>query len=62
MAILSLPPAKRLLRLSQVLERFPVSKSQWYKGIRAGMYPKPLKLGKMSFWYEDDINALIEGQ
>jgi predicted DNA-binding transcriptional regulator AlpA len=30
--------AETLLRLPQVLERFPVSRSEWYAGIKEGRY------------------------
>jgi prophage regulatory protein len=47
------------LRLPQVLKRFPVSKSTWWKGIREGKYPKPVKLSeRTSAWRESDIDAL----
>jgi prophage regulatory protein len=51
----------RFLRLPQVLERFPVSKSTWWSGIRAGRFPKPIKLGeRTSAWLESDIDALCK--
>lgn len=51
----------RLLRLPDVLNRFPVSASKWYQGMKLGLYPKPLKLGhRTAAWRESDINALIE--
>jgi predicted DNA-binding transcriptional regulator AlpA len=47
------------LRLPQVLKRYPVSKSTWWKGIREGKYPKPVKLSeRTSAWRESDIDAL----
>jgi prophage regulatory protein len=53
------PPA--LLRLPQVLAVVPVSKSSWYAGIKAGRYPRPVKLGlRISAWREEEIIALIE--
>ena len=38
------PPSK-FLRLPQVLEVFPVSKSSWWAGVKSGKYPKSVKLG-----------------
>ncbi len=50
-----------LLRLPQVLKRFPVSRSCWWDGVKKGRYPKPIKLGpRTSAWRESDINDLIE--
>jgi predicted DNA-binding transcriptional regulator AlpA len=51
----------RLLRLSQILERIPVSKSAWWAGVRSGRYPKPRKLSpRVTVWRESDINAIID--
>jgi prophage regulatory protein len=53
--------ADRLLRLPQVLEVFPVGKSSWYAGIKAGRYPVGLKLGPhTTAWRMSDITRLIE--
>lgn len=55
------PQPSIFLRLPQVLEIFPVSKSAWYAGIKAGIYPKPNKLGqRSSAWSSESIRALIE--
>ena len=52
---------KNLLRLPQVLKRYPVSKSTWWKGIREGKYPKPVKLSRRtSAWREADIDLLCD--
>lgn len=49
------------LRLPQVLEIIPVSKSTWWSGIREGKYPKPIKLSeRTSAWLQADIDALCE--
>ena len=55
---------KRFLRLPEVLERIPVSKSTWWAGIRQGRFPKPVKLSmRTSAWRETDIDALCnQGQ
>ena len=51
----------RLLRIHQVLERIPVSKTTWYDGIRKGRYPAPVRLTpRTSAWLESDIDGLIE--
>jgi len=39
----------QLLRLPQVLERFPVCKSKWWAGVKLGDYPQPTLLGKSVF-------------
>lgn len=52
---------RQLLRLPQVLDLFPVSRSTWYAGVTAGKYPKPIKLGPRTVaWRAGDIFKLIE--
>lgn len=49
------------LRVSQVLELIPVSKSTWWAGVKSGRFPKPVKLGpSISVWKSEDIAAYIE--
>lgn len=51
----------RYLRLPQVLERIPVSRSTWLAGIQKGIFPKPVKLTpRTSMWKESDIEILFE--
>lgn len=52
---------KQLLRLPQVLERFPVSKSKWWSGCKQGIYPQPVRHGpRCTMWRDSDIDQLIE--
>ena len=49
-------PYVGFMRLPQVLEVIPVSKSSWW----GGKYPKKIKLGeKTSVWRAEDIKALL---
>ena len=52
------------LRLPSILAPrgpIPVSKSTWWAGVKAGRYPKPVKLGpQITAWRVEDIRALIE--
>lgn len=51
-----------LLRLPQVLELIPVSRSSFWAGVKSGRYPQPVKLGPATTcWRAADILALIEG-
>jgi len=51
-----------LLRLPQVLQLIPISRSTWWAGVRSGRYPQPMKLGeRATAWRADDIRALVEG-
>jgi prophage regulatory protein len=66
-------PATGYLRLSQIVGKpgtdyspaipaiYPVSKSTWWVGVKAGRYPQPVKLGeRITAWRVEDIRALIE--
>ena len=49
------------LRLPQVLEIIPISKSSWWKGVKEGKYPKPVKLSeRTSAWRQSDIDTLCD--
>ena len=52
--------SNQLLRLPEVLKRFPVSRTSWYDGIDLGLYPAPLRLGKRTVaWTASDIESVI---
>lgn len=61
-------PSEGYVRLAQILGDpgrelppiFPVSRATWYRGIREGEYPQPVKFGRMSLWRAEDIRALLE--
>jgi len=49
-----------IYRLKDVLARMKISKSSWWSGIRAGVYPRGFALGKrMTAWLKSDIDNLI---
>jgi len=53
-------PEIGFLRLKQVLQLIPISKTAFYDGIQSGIYPKQVKLGKRSSaWKISDIRKLI---
>jgi prophage regulatory protein len=64
-------PETGFLRLPQILGDpkanppvppvIPVCKSTWWAGVRAGRYPKPVKLSpRVTAWRASDIRKLIE--
>jgi len=55
-------PETGLVRLHQILEVIPVSKSTWWNGVKSGRYPKPVyHLGpRITAWKVENIRALIE--
>ena len=53
----------RLLRLSEVLSLYPISRSFIYKNIETGNFPKPIKIGSRAIaWKLEDIEAWIESR
>lgn len=51
--------AERLIRLPEVLDIIPVSKSTWWKGVKDGKYPKAVKLSpRVTCWRLSDIAAI----
>jgi prophage regulatory protein len=63
-------PETGYLRLPQIIGNslasppipalIPVSKSSWWAGVKAGRYPKAVKLGpRTTAWRVEDIRALI---
>ena len=55
-------PETGYLRLPQILEIIPVSKSTWWSGVKSHRYPQPTRaLGeRITAWKVEDIRALIE--
>lgn len=61
-------PATGLVRLWQIIgdkERgvppvIPVSKSTWWNGVKAGRFPRPIKLGATTCWNVQDIRQLLD--
>mgnify|MGYP001002064295 CR=1 FL=1 len=51
---------KSLLKLKEALAEVRVSRSTWYAGIKEGIYPPPVKIGKRAVaWRKADIEKLI---
>jgi predicted DNA-binding transcriptional regulator AlpA len=54
-------PETGFLRLNQVLDLIPVSKSTWWAGVKSGRYPQSVKLGARSTaWKAESIRELIQ--
>lgn len=52
-------PKTGLVRLPTILNHYQISESGWHKGVQDGLYPKPIRVGRKSFWRAEDIHALI---
>ena len=56
----SINKQRTLLRLKDVLALYPISRTSWYDGVKLGMYPQPLRLGKKTVaWSAQDIETAI---
>jgi prophage regulatory protein len=57
-------PPDALVRISQIIGPrglIPVSRSAFYQGVRDGIYPKPVRLGKRtSAWRMSELMKIIE--
>jgi len=54
-------PETGFLRLPQVLSIIPVGKTNWWKGVKSGRFPKPVKLSeRCTAWRAEDIRELIK--
>lgn len=55
---------RRILRWTEVHGRTGIPRSTWWRGMREGIYPRPVKLApppsRAVGWLEADIDALIE--
>jgi prophage regulatory protein len=53
-------PEEGFVRLPAILALYPVGRSTWWAGVKAGRYPAPVKLGpRITAWRVEDIRALL---
>lgn len=49
------------IRLPAILKLIPVGRSTWWAGVKAGRFPKAVKLGRnTTAWRSEDIMKLME--
>jgi predicted DNA-binding transcriptional regulator AlpA len=53
-------PDSALLKVDQVLLYVPISRAEWFRGVRAGDFPQPRRHGRLVFWHSRDIKRLID--
>ena len=53
-------PITGFLRLAQILKYYPIGKTKWFEGVRAGVHPSPIRLGRCAVYRASDIAALFE--
>lgn len=53
-------PGPAFYRLNAILSMVPVGRSTWWRRVKEGTYPQPIKLGpRTTVWRASDIEALI---
>lgn len=53
-------PTVGFVRLPQILHLIPIGKSTWWAGVKAGKYPKPVKISRRcTAWKVEDVRKLI---
>ncbi|MBU3589386.1 AlpA family phage regulatory protein [Polynucleobacter sp. 80A-SIGWE] len=52
-------PPITLMRIPQILKVMPVSKSKFWLMVQKGEFPKPIKIGRSSFWTIEQVQAFI---
>lgn len=48
-----------LIRIPQILEIMPISKSKFWLMVQKGEFPKPIKIGRSSFWTIEQVQAFL---
>lgn len=52
--------SRTLIPTPKARELNPVSRSSFYNEINLGLFPAPIKIGRRSFWIEEEIDAWLE--
>lgn len=54
-------PETGFVRIPQILEVIPIGESTWWKWVKSGKAPAPVKLGpRTTAWTAESIRSLIE--
>ena len=48
-----------LMRIPQILKMMPISKSKFWLMVQKGEFPKPIKIGRASFWTIEQVQTFI---
>ena len=53
-------PPITLMRIPQILKVMPISKSKFWLMVQKGEIPKPIKIGRSSFWTIEQVQSFIK--
>ncbi len=49
-----------LLKLPEVIRRTGRSKSTIYDEVNRGLFPRPIKVGRRTYWRDDEIAKMVD--
>lgn len=49
-----------LLKLPDVVRRTGRSKSTIYDEVNRGLFPRPIKIGRRTYWRDDEITRIVD--
>ncbi|NWF97446.1 MAG: AlpA family phage regulatory protein [Nitrospirae bacterium] len=49
----------RCIRIKEVLKKTGLTKSTIYEKGRVGLFPKPIKISRLSLWIEEEIDTVL---
>ncbi|RIX48567.1 MAG: AlpA family phage regulatory protein [Rhodocyclales bacterium GT-UBC] len=52
--------SRTLIPTPKARERYPSSRSSFFDDISRGLFPAPIKIGRRSYWIEEEIDAWLE--
>jgi prophage regulatory protein len=52
-------PSIALIRIPQILKIMPISESKFWLMVQKGEFPKPIKIGRSSFWTVEQVQKFI---
>jgi len=55
-------PPITLMRIPQILKVMPVSKSKFWLMVQKGEFPKPIKIGRSSFWTIEQVQEFLQNK
>jgi len=53
------PTSTRLLKVNEAAEKLGCSRSSWWRGVKAGVFPQPIRVAGMTRWREDEIDEQV---
>jgi prophage regulatory protein len=52
----------RLMRLPDVLENVGLGRTAWFNLVRAGVAPRPIRIGRAVAWPSNEVQAFIHAR